>query len=87
MDAMWMAKQLMDFQKTTFDNTYKAVVMVQDQSEKVANTLIEQANLLPEEGRQVIGQWSEMYKKGRNDLKSAVDENYGKLAEMLSTGR
>jgi hypothetical protein len=87
MDAMWMAKQLMDFQKTTFDNTYKAVVMVQDQSEKVANTLIEQANWLPEEGRQVIGQWSEMYKKGRNDLKSAVDENYGRLAEMLSTGR
>jgi hypothetical protein len=61
--------------------------MVQDQSEKVANTLIEQANWLPEEGRQVIGQWSEMYKKGRNDLKSAVDENYGRLAEMLSTGR
>jgi gas vesicle protein len=84
MDATWMAKQMIDFQKTTFDNTFNTVVMIQDHTEKVASTIFDQSSWIPEEGRQVVGQWTEMYKKGRNELKSAVDDNYDKLADMLT---
>ena len=84
MDATWMAKQMIDFQKTAFDNTYNAVTMLQDHTEMVSNALLEQANWLPEEGRRVTGQWTETYKKGRNDLKTAMDENYNKLTGLLA---
>ncbi len=83
MDTMWMAKQMIDFQKTAIENTYNAVTMLQDHTEMVSNTLFEQANWVPEEGRRVAGQWTETFKKGRNDLKAAMDDNYDKLSGML----
>ena len=36
-----IAKQAMDFQKATFDNTFSAITMLQDQSEKAFTTLLE----------------------------------------------
>jgi hypothetical protein len=80
MDKTWMAKQMIDFQKTAFDNTFNTMVMIQDHSEKMVNTFFNQADWFPEEGRKVIGQWTEIYKKGRDDMKSAVDENFDRLA-------
>jgi hypothetical protein len=84
MDATWMAKQMVDFQKTTFDNSYNALVMLQDHTEKVATTIFEQATWVPEESRRILSQWSETYKKSRDDMKLAADENFSKVAEMLS---
>jgi archaellum component FlaC len=81
---MWIAKQMIDFQKTTFDNTFNAVAILQDHTEKMAGTILEQANWLPEESRRVMGEWTEMVKKGRNDMKTAVDENYNNLADLLA---
>ena len=84
MDTTWMAKQMIDFQKTTFDNTYNAVVMLQDHMEKVVSTLVEQATWVPEESRRLGNQWTETYKKGRDDLKTVADDNFNKMADMLS---
>jgi polyhydroxyalkanoate synthesis regulator phasin len=87
MDSSWIAKQMIDFQKTTFDHTFDAMVMLQDQTEKVANTLFEQATWFPEEGKRVIIQWTEIYKKGRDDLKSAVDDHFSKMVDLLSPAK
>jgi len=84
MDTTWMAKQMIDFQKRTFDNTYHAMVMLQDHIENVANTMVEQAVWVPEESRRLGNQWAETYKKGRDDLKTVADDNFNKIADMLS---
>jgi polyhydroxyalkanoate synthesis regulator phasin len=83
MDTTWMAKQMIDFQKTAFDNTYQATVMLQDHMEKVTNTMIEQAAWVPEESRRLGNQWIETCKKGRDELKTIADNNFNKLSEML----
>jgi hypothetical protein len=85
MDNSWMAKHLIDFQKTTFNNSYNTMVMLQDHSEKMANTFFDQADWFPEEGRKLMDQWAEAYKKGRDGLKNVVDDNFDKLAEGLAT--
>jgi len=76
MDTTWFAKQILDFQKSTFDNTFNAVAMFQDHTENVAETLNQQATWAPEEAKRTMDQWTVAFKKGRDDFKKAVDDNF-----------
>ena len=84
MDASWIAKQMIDLQKTTFDNMYNSVVMLQDHTEKVASTLFEQADWIPEESSRLVTQWIEIFIKGRNDYKVAVDDVFTRIEELVT---
>jgi len=59
-------------------------VMLQEQAERAANTLMEQANWLPEDGKKAINEWVKAYKKGREDFKKVVDENFQKVESFFS---
>ena len=83
MDSSQIAKQMIDFQKTTFDNMYNSMVMLQDHTEKLANKLFEQATCIPEESRRVVNQWTEIFKNGRHDFK-AMDDSFGKMEKLLT---
>jgi polyhydroxyalkanoate synthesis regulator phasin len=85
MDSAKIAKQMIDFQKTTFDNTFSAMVMMQEQTERMANTLLEQAAWMPEEGKKAVSDWVKAYKKGREDFKKAVDENFKKVEDFFTS--
>ncbi|MGB8719743.1 MAG: hypothetical protein WCD46_10580 [Desulfobacterales bacterium] len=84
MDQKQILKQMIDFNKATFDNTFNAMVMLQEQAERAANTLMEQANWLPEDGKKAINEWVKAYKKGREDFKKVVDENFQKVESFFS---
>jgi hypothetical protein len=84
MDQKQILKQMIDFNKATFDNTFNAMVMLQEQAERAANTLLEQANWLPEDGNKAINEWVKAYKKGREDFKKVVDENFQKVESFFS---
>ena len=83
MDQKQLFKQMLDFQKTTFDNSFNAMVLLQEQTEKASVTLLDQATWLPEEGRKAIDEWIAAYKKGREEYKALVDENFGKVEEFF----
>ena len=85
MDSAKIAKQMIDFQKTTFDNTFSAMVMMQEQTERMANTILEQAAWMPEEGKKAVSDWVKAYKKGREDFKKAVDENFKKVEDFFAS--
>jgi hypothetical protein len=78
------AKQMMDFQKTAFDNAYNSMVMLQDHNEKLASTLLEQATWIPEEGNRVITRWIDILKKSRDDYKVAVDDVFSQMEDLLA---
>ena len=84
MDSSKIAKQMIDFQKTTFDNTFNAMVLLQEQAETMANTILDQATWMPEEGRKAINDWVKAYKKGREEFKKVVDENFKKVEDFFS---
>jgi len=79
------AKQMIDFQKTAFDNTFKAAVMLQDQAESVVNMMLERNVWLPEEGRKSLRAWVEACKEGRESFKACMDDNF-KTAESFFKG-
>jgi hypothetical protein len=85
MDQKQFVKQMVDFHKTSFDNSFNAMVMLQEQTEKMVSTVLEQATWLPEDGKNVLSQWIGAYKKGRDDFKKAVDENFKKVEDYFST--
>jgi hypothetical protein len=84
MEPQQIAKQMIQFNKTAFDNTFDAMNVLQEQMEKMMGMYLEQAPLLPAEGRKAINDWLKAYKKGRADFKAAADENYKKVEEFLT---
>lgn len=78
------AKQMIDFQRTTFDNSFNAAVMLQDQAEQMFNSAIAQADWMPVEGKQMVDEWVRIYKTGRDGFKDAVDDNFDKLSKYCT---
>lgn len=76
MHSQMIAKQIIDFNKTTFDNTFDTIKVLQDHTEKTVGLFLGKADLFPEEGKKVIKDWVKSYKKGREDFKSAVDDSF-----------
>jgi hypothetical protein len=85
MDQKTMVKQVFDFQKNTFDNFFKSLSTIQDQAEKSVNFMLERSPWLPEESKNVILEWGKIYKKGRDDLKRAMDDGYEKMESYFVT--
>ena len=86
MEPMVVAKQMMDLQKATFDNSFQAMVLFQEQTEKMADRLLEQTFWMPEEGRKVLSDWVKSYKKGRDDFKKVVDQNFKNAEALFEVG-
>jgi hypothetical protein len=59
------------------------MVMIQDQTETLANTMLNQATWVPEEGKKAIKEWVDTFKKGREEYKKAVDEAIKKVEEFF----
>ena len=85
MDQINMLKQMVEFNKTTFDNSFKAMVMLQEQTETMMNTMLGQATWLPEEGRKAIKDWVKAYKKGRDEFKKLVEESFEKVEDFFAS--
>jgi hypothetical protein len=68
--------QMMKSGQTLFNNAYDLTVLLQDQYEKIARTLLDQAEWLPAENRKTIDNCADAYKTGRNQFKNYMDETY-----------
>jgi hypothetical protein len=84
MEQTKLFKQMIDFQKTTFDNSFKAMTTLQEQGEKMINIFLEQSPWLPDEGRKTITEWIHAYKKGREDFKNMVEDNFQKVQDFFA---
>lgn len=80
MDYRQITKQMIQLNKTAFDNSFTAMTLVYEQNEKIADTFLSQASWMPEEGKTVIKDWLAAYRTGCADFKKLVDDNYAKVA-------
>jgi hypothetical protein len=83
MENKEMVKQMLDLQKTSFDNCFLVMSMFQDQAERFLKAFIDHVPGMSDEGKKIIDEWTDLYKKGFDDLKKAFDEAYNK-AESFS---
>ena len=84
MEPIKVAKQTIEFYKTNFDNTFKAMTMLQEQTQRIFNLQLAQTAGVPEEGKKMIAEWLQTYKKGTEQFKAAVDESFKKLESYFA---
>jgi gas vesicle protein len=82
-DQKQLFKQMVNFNKGAFNNAFNAMVMVQDQTESMANSMLNQSAWMPAEGKQVINEWLDTIKKGRETYKQSIDDAFDKMEEFL----
>jgi|WetSurMetagenome_2_1015567.scaffolds.fasta_scaffold687770_2 hypothetical protein len=80
-----ITKQMIEFHKTTFDNTFNAMEILQEQTEKMVGMFLEQAPWFPAEGKDAVSEWVKTYKKGREAFKASVNESYKKVEDFFGT--
>ncbi len=79
-----ITKQIVDLQKATFDNAFSAMAMLQDQAEKTTNMLLESSIWpIPEEGKRIMKEWVQAFKKGREEFKKALDDSFDKMQDFI----
>jgi hypothetical protein len=84
MDPKQIAKQMIDFNKAAFDNSFNTMAILQDQIEKMASTALEQNNVIPAEGKKAVSAWIKSHKKGLDDFKAAADESFKKVETFFA---
>jgi hypothetical protein len=84
MNQNQLLKQMLDFNKTAFDNSFNALTMLQEQAEKASQGCLEQATWLPKEGRTVLDEWMRTCKKGRESFKNSMDDSFRKVEAFFA---
>jgi hypothetical protein len=80
-------KQVVQFNKAIFSNTFNSMVMVQDQAERTANKIWEQSSLLPKEGNKLFEEWIKVYKAGRESFRNYTNDAFSKVEAFLAESR
>ena len=84
MDPKQIAKQMSQFNKTVFDNTFNAMTVLQERTEEMVNNYLAQSPWMPAEGKKAVTDWLKAYKQGREGFKAAVDDNYKKVEDFFA---
>jgi hypothetical protein len=79
MDPKKMGKQMIDFCQTTFDNSFSAIMMLQEQMERLTNLYWGQMINFPDEAKKGLNEWTKSYKKNCEDFKKMVDAGFNNL--------
>ncbi len=79
MDPKNLGKQMIDFYKTTFDNSFNAIMMLQEQMERMTGLYWGQMVNLPQEAKKGLNEWTKSYNKNCEDFKKVVDDGFKNL--------
>ncbi|MFH2059448.1 MAG: hypothetical protein ABIJ59_11180 [Pseudomonadota bacterium] len=87
METTQIAKQMIGFQKTVFENSFNALAVVQDQTEKMISNLVDQIPTgtgVNEDAKKQMMEAFSYTKKAREEFKKAVDEGYSSFEKMFN---
>lgn len=85
MEQEKVAKQMMDFYKAQFEQTFAAMTAWQEQGEKMMDSFLEQASWMPAEGRKAAAEWLRMVRQGREALKNQAQQNYEQAENLFGS--
>ena len=83
MDQKNVIPQMIKFNQTLFNSAFEATVQIQDQVEKIGNTMMGKADWLPGESRKIYDNCVDAYKTSRSNFKSYVDEGYQQSEKLF----
>jgi len=81
--AARLALSVLDFQKTTYDHTFKLVSQLQERSESAVSGVLHDAGWLPGEGKAVVKEWVHLMKSSRSDFNKTMGKSFDLITEYL----
>ncbi len=87
MDPKQIAKLMIAFNKTSFDNNCRAWLALHEQTERLVNKFWEKSPMFPEAGKNAVSDWMQAYKKNCDDFKNRVDHNFKEVEDFLSESK
>jgi len=84
MDPKQMTTQMIDFYKTTFNNSFSAMMMVQEQMERTTNLFLGQMVSFPEEAKKGLNEWTKSQKKNCETFKKMMDDGFKHLESFTA---
>lgn len=85
--AAQLALSVIDFQKTTFDNSFKLIGQIQEQSEKMVSDLVSDSTWMPNEAKSIVDEWQKMLRGARTEFQRTVDKSFDLIANYLDRVR
>ncbi len=83
MEPIKITRQMIDFQKALFDNTYTVVAAMQDNSENMVNGILNQFTWVTEEAKRPFNESVTFIKRAREDYRKTIDQGFDNLAELI----
>ncbi len=86
MEQTTMLKQMINFNKTIFNNAFNTMTILQDQMEKMSTMSSMRPGLwmMPEGGGKFTDEYAKACQQGCRDFKNAVNENFKKAEEFFA---
>jgi hypothetical protein len=75
---------LMQFNQAALENALTAATLLQEQTERMLNLSLDQATLLPREGTKAFTAWVQVWGKGAETFKQAVDRGFHQMESLLT---
>jgi hypothetical protein len=75
---------LMQLKQAALENTFTAANLLQEQTERMLNLSLDQAALLPREGKKVFTEWVKVWGKYTETFKKVVDNGFHNMEGFLS---
>ena len=84
MSSTAMMKQILDFNKKAFHESFSVLITVREHTEKMVSACWEKSLIFPGEGKKAIEDWMDVYKKGMNAFKEDVDRRFETMESYLA---
>lgn len=81
--AAKLALGIIDFQKTTFDHTLAILGRAQDSSAALLTSMLQEADWVPAEGKQVAKEWTELLAQGRREFEKTVGTSFDLITDYI----
>ena len=87
MYTMRIARQIIDFNKTVFNDNFGARNTLYEQTERIVSSFWGKSPIFSEEGRKFTSDWMKTYKTGCEYFKNAVNENFENMEEFFNKAK
>ena len=83
MEHKQIGRQLLEFNKAIFDQTFSSISKLQSQNEIIFFNFLDKLPGVPEEGKRAVSQYITVYKRNMEDVKAMADANFKKANEYF----
>lgn len=80
-----LIKKAFEYSRKGFERTFETVEAVQGRTEEFAGKALENAPLVPEQGRELVRTWIEEGRRVRKQIRDAVLKGHERLEGLIVT--